>query len=97
MHDVSPKNSFSLHPNFLQNPCRSFVLAIAHSPDTIDEAKIDRPLNYSVGCFSHVATTPELAAEDITNVGRVFTHATSDHSDNAIFRRSYDRPRKLVT
>ena len=73
MHDVSPKNSFSLHPNFLQNPCRSFIFEIAHSPDTINEVEIARPVNYSFGCFSHVATTPEVAAEDITNVGRVFS------------------------
>jgi len=72
MNNVSPKNSLSLHPYFFQNARRSFVLAIAHSPDAVDEAKIDRPLNDNVGCFSHVATTPELAAEDITNVGRVF-------------------------
>ena len=58
MNDVSPQNSFSLHPYFFKNARGSFILDVAHCPDTIDEVKINRPLNYSGGRFSHVTTTP---------------------------------------
>src|SRR6266568_876949 len=97
MNDISPKNSLSLHPDFFENARRSFVLDIAHGPDAVNEFEIARPVNYSVGCLRCVTTIPVVAAHDIPDVCRVFTHAASDHSDDAIIRRSCDRPGKLLT
>jgi hypothetical protein len=74
-----------LHPYFFQNARGSFIFDIAHSPDAVNEFEIPRPVNYSLGRLGYVSTVPLVAAEDVSNIGRMITNTASDHSDNAIF------------
>ena len=92
MNDMSPENTLSLHPYFFENARRSYIFDITHSPDAVYEFEIARPFNYCLGGLGCVTTIPVVSAHDISDVCRVFSHAASNHSNDAIFLRSCDRP-----